>query len=167
MTATAALEARGPAGQADGTAVPRGDEVAIRALVQELLDAWGRGDGRAYGALFTDDADYVAFDGSRTVGREAIAASHQRLFGTWLKGTRLVGQVEGARFVGPDVALVHATGATLMPGKDRPVRPSIQTLVAVRRDGGWRFAAFHNTRIVRRNAPQWLLFGIATKLFRR
>ncbi len=54
-----------------------------------------------------------------------------------------------------------------MPGKDRPVRPSIQTLVAVKGDGGWRFAAFHNTRIVHRNALQWMLFGIATKVFGR
>ena len=146
---------------------PAAGDAAVRALVDDLLAAWGRGDGHAYGALFTDDADYVAFDGSRTVGREAIASSHQRLFDTWLKGTRLVGQVEGVRFLAPDVALVLATGATLMPGKNRPVRPSIQTLVAVKRDGDWRFAAFHNTRVVHRNALQWMLYGLSTKLFRR
>jgi uncharacterized protein (TIGR02246 family) len=85
-----------------------------------------------------------------------------------LKGTRLVGQIERVRFFGPDVAHLIATGATLMPGRDdRPVRPSIQTLVAVKGDGAWRFAAFHNCRIVRRNALQWMLFGISTKLFRR
>ena len=141
------------------------DEAAIRELFLELLAAWGRGDGQAYGAIFTEEADYVAFDGSRTKGRAAIAESHQRLFDTWLKGTRLVGQIEGLRFLGPDAALVHATGATLMPGKERPVRPSIQTLVAVKRDGRWLFTAFHNTRIVHRNALQWLLYGIATKVF--
>src|SRR5688572_29933868 len=86
------------------------EETAIRALFQRLLDAWGRGDGPAYGAGFTDDADYVGFDGSRTVGRAAIADSHQRLFDTWLRGTRLTGRIEAVRFLGPDVALVHATG---------------------------------------------------------
>jgi hypothetical protein len=30
-----------------------------------------------------------------------------------------------------------------------------------------RVDAFHNTRIVQRNAFQWLLFGIATKIFGR
>ncbi len=142
-------------------------DAAVRGLFQQMLAAWGRGDGRAYGAPLTDDADYVAFDGSHTVGHDTIAVSHQRLFDTWLRGTRLVGQVDRVRLLAPDVALVHAAGATLMPGKDRPVRPSIQTLVAVKRDDDWRFAAFHNTRIVHRNALQWIIFGIATKLFRR
>ena len=142
-------------------------DAAVRELFQRMLAAWGRGDGQAYGAPFTDDATYVGFDGSHTVGRDAIAVSHQRLFDTWLKGTRLVGQVDSVRLLAPDVALVRATGATVMPGKDRPVRPSIQTLVAVKRDDDWRFAAFHNTRVVHRNAMQWIIFGIATKLFRR
>jgi uncharacterized protein (TIGR02246 family) len=93
------------------------EETAIRGLFRRLLDAWGRGDGSAYGALFTDDADYVAFDGSRTIGRPAIAESHQRLFDTWLRGTRLTGRIEAVRFLGPDVALVHATGGTIFAGK--------------------------------------------------
>src|SRR5687768_15119229 len=80
-----------------------GDTVAIRALFTELIAAWGRGDGQAYGALFTDEADYVAFDGSHTKGRHVIAESHQKLFETWLKGTRLTGQIESLRFLSPDV----------------------------------------------------------------
>ena len=147
----------------------RADETALRAHFQRLLDAWGRGDGPAYGALFTDDADYVAFDGSRTVGRPAIAESHQQLFDTWLRGTRLTGRIEAVRFLGPDVALVHATGGTIFAGEaaPRPSRDSVQTLVAVRGDGEWRFTAFHNTRFLRRTKLQWMLFGIADKLFRR
>jgi len=145
------------------------DETAVRGLFQRLLDAWGRGDGSAYGALFTADADYVAFDGSRTVGRQAIAESHQRLFDTWLKGTRLTGRIEAVRFLCPDVALVHATGGTIFAGESapRPSRDSIQTLVAVKRDGEWRFTAFHNSRTLRRTRLQWMLYGIGTKLFRR
>ena len=46
------------------------EETAIRDLFRKLLDDWGRGDGYAYGSRFTEDADYVAFDGSRTKGRE-------------------------------------------------------------------------------------------------
>lgn len=100
------------------------DEAAIRALFAELLAAWACGDGRGYGALFTEGAPYVAFDGSVTTGRQAIADAHQPLFDRWLKGTRLVGQIDTLRFLGPESAVVVATGATLMPGQDRPVRPS-------------------------------------------
>ncbi len=144
-------------------------ETAIRGLFDRLLEAWGTGDGPGYGALFTDAADYVGFDGSRTVGRQAIAESHQRLFDTWLRGSRLTGRIEAVRLLNPDVALVHATGGTILAGETapRPSRDSIQTLVAVRRDGEWRFTAFHNTRILRRTKLQWMLFGIADKLFRR
>jgi uncharacterized protein (TIGR02246 family) len=145
------------------------DQTAVRGLFQRLLDAWGRGDGSAYAALFTEEADYIAFDGSRTVGRQAIAESHQRLFDTWLKGTRLTGRIAAVRLLCPHVALVHATGGTIFAGEaaPRPSRDSIQTLVAVKRDGEWRFTAFHNTRILRRSKLQWMLYGIAAKLFRR
>ena len=70
------------------------DEVAIRELFGLLLDDWGRGDGEAYGSRFTEDAEYVAFDGTRTRGRREIAASHQQLFDKFLKGTRLTGRFE-------------------------------------------------------------------------
>lgn len=42
------------------------DERAIRELFEKLLEDWARGDGEAYGSRFTEDADYVAFDGSHT-----------------------------------------------------------------------------------------------------
>lgn len=131
------------------TATHQTDEEAIHELFEDLLDDWGRGDGEAYGSRFTQDADYVAFDGTRTRGRQEISATHQQLFDRFLKGTRLVGEVESVRFLGPDVALIHASGGTVMRGKTKPSpeRDSIQTLVAVRRDGEWRFAAFHNSRV--------------------
>src|SRR5829696_10549626 len=119
------------------TAKYSADEAAIHDLFRQLLDDWGRGDGHAYGSRFTEDADYVAFDGSHTRGRRAIADSHQQLFDKFLKGTRLTGRIESVRFLGPDTALMHAVGGTVMRGKTRPSpeRDSIQTLVAVRRDG--------------------------------
>lgn len=145
------------------------DEAAIRDLFRKLLDDWGRGDGYAYGSRFTEDADYVAFDGSHTRGRQEISSSHQELFDRWVKGTKLVGAIESVRFLAPGVALVHATGSTVFPGEDkpRPSRDSIQTLVAVKDDEGWLFTAFHNCRIVRRGPFGWILYGIATRFFRR
>jgi uncharacterized protein (TIGR02246 family) len=146
------------------------DEVAIRELFGLLLDDWGRGDGEAYGSRFTEDAEYVAFDGTRTRGRREIAASHQQLFDKFLKGTRLTGRVLSMKFVRPDVALIHATGGTVMRDKTKPSpeRDSIQTLVAVREGAEWRFAAFHNSRVrpIGSNAATFLLWAFTDRLWR-
>ena len=47
------------------------------------------------------------------------------------------------------MAVVHAYGGTVMRGKREaaPERDSIQTLVAVKSHGRWRFVAFQNTRV--------------------
>ncbi len=68
------------------------DDRAIRALHQQMLDAWAAGDGDAFAAPFTADALFIGFDGSLVVGRRQIAAAHQELFDRWLKDTRLVDQ---------------------------------------------------------------------------
>jgi hypothetical protein len=44
---------------------------------------------------------------------------------------------------------MHAVGGTVMRVKSAPSpeQDSIQTLVATKRGGEWRLAAFHNTRV--------------------
>ena len=43
---------------------------AVLELGQALQDAWNRGDAAGYASLFTDDADFVAWNGShRRAGR--------------------------------------------------------------------------------------------------
>ncbi|MBE9168081.1 SgcJ/EcaC family oxidoreductase [Pleurocapsales cyanobacterium LEGE 06147] len=126
------------------------DEATIRNLFQQLIDSWNRGNGNAYAAVFIEEADYVAFNGDHSKGREAIARQHQQLFDTFLKGTRLRGEVKSLQFLSPNIALVHAIGGTLMSWQSdtaKPGRKSIQTLVATKHEGEWRFASFHNTRI--------------------
>jgi uncharacterized protein (TIGR02246 family) len=148
----------------------RTDEAKILALFEDLLADWGRGDGEAYGSRFTEDADYVAFDGTRTRGRAEISASHQQLFDKFLKGTRLTGRVLSIKFPSTDVALVHAIGGTAMRGKTKPSpeRDSIQTLVAVREGTEWRFAAFHNSRVrpIGRSAATFLIWALTDRLWR-
>lgn len=124
------------------------DHEAIQALMQGLFEAWAAGDADAYADLFTEDADYIAFDGVNQKGRAAIAEGHRPLFERWLRGSRLIGSTPNIRFLAPEVALIHARGDTLLAGKATPElgRESVQTLVAVNRDGRWRFTAFHNTR---------------------
>jgi uncharacterized protein (TIGR02246 family) len=125
------------------------DEVDVRTLYSQLIDGWNKGSAEAFAAPFAENGDLVAFDGTHFKGRDKIILFHQPLFDKWLRGTRLVGGVESVRFLSPDVALMHARGGTVMRGKSRPApeRDSIQTLVAVKRNGEWRLAAFQNTRV--------------------
>lgn len=146
------------------------DEAAVRALYQQLMEGWNQGSGEAFAAPFAEDGDLIAFDGTHFRGRQEIIPFHQRLFETHLKGTRLVGQVTSVRFLGSDVALMHALGGMVMHGKSGPApeRDSIQTLVATRGGDGWRLAAFHNTRVrpMGRNAGGTFVWLLSDRLWR-
>lgn len=125
------------------------DDEQLTDLFQRMRQAWTDGDAQAYGACFTADADYVSFDGTRAVGRAPMVEAHDRLFRGVLTGSSLVGQIESIRYLGADVALVHATGSVLVAWRSRlpKRRLSRQTLVATRTPDGWRFAALQNTRV--------------------
>jgi uncharacterized protein (TIGR02246 family) len=125
------------------------DTDEIRGLYLATMDGWNRGSGEAFAAPFADEVDFVAFDGTRFRGRDELVQFHDPLFKTHLKGTRLVGDVTDIRFLGSDVAVLHAYGGTVLRGKHEaaPERDSLQTLVAVKRDGRWQFIAFQNTRV--------------------
>jgi len=126
------------------------DARALRALVLRLFDCWNRADAWAYAALFTEDSDYVAFDGTHLRGRQANARLHQALFaGFFLRGSVLEGEVESIRFPAPGVAILHVSGGVRLrwQSRARADRRSRQTLVALQEDGAWAFTAFHNARI--------------------
>jgi uncharacterized protein (TIGR02246 family) len=146
------------------------DEEAVRDLLyRELMEGWNRGSGEDFAAVFTEDGDLVAFDGTHFEGRAQIASFHQELFDKWMKGTRLVGRVKDVRFLSPNVALMHAVGSAIMRGKSvpSPERDSIQTLVATRQNGEWRFAAFQNTRLrVLRNGIAFLVSTFSDLLWK-
>ncbi|KUJ48797.1 SgcJ/EcaC family oxidoreductase [Micromonospora maris] len=125
------------------------DDRQIRDLFDRLMRAWTDNDAAAYGACFTDDSDYVSYDGTRAVGRHDMQDAHDRLFRGVLAGSALVGDIESIRYVVPGVAIVHGTASVLMPWRSRLPRRRLsrQTLVAVRTDQGWRFTALHNGRV--------------------
>lgn len=125
------------------------DENQIRKLYARLLQAWTDNDANAYGACFTEDSDYVSYDGTRAIGRAVMVENHDRLFQGVLKGSALVGDIESIRFLTPDVAIVHGTASVLMPWRSKlpKRRLSRQTLVALWADGQWKFAALHNGRV--------------------
>jgi uncharacterized protein (TIGR02246 family) len=135
---------------------PTIDEQALHSLYQQLIDAWNSGDGQAYGAVFTEDASYVDVTGTNTQGRQAISASHQHMFQTFLKGSQLVATITSIRFLRPDVALLHVRGETRLAGQVEPApdRATIETAIAVKEQGKWLFAALQNTHIMQMSPRQ-------------
>ncbi|HEX7733785.1 MAG TPA: SgcJ/EcaC family oxidoreductase [Ktedonobacteraceae bacterium] len=128
------------------TNILQAEEAEIRAVMRRLNEAWG--DADIFAAVFTEDAEYITFDGSMVKGREAIAESHRPLFEGFMRGSRLAGEPPTIRFLTPDVALVHGKGAVIQKRQKKAARRAIstQTNVLVKQDGRWQIAAFHNTR---------------------
>ncbi len=146
------------------------DAAAVRALYRRAMDGWNQGSGAAFAAAWAEDGHLIGFDGTHFKSREEIARFHEPLLQTYLKGTRLVGEVTHVEFPAPDVAVFHARGGTIMPGSTTPApeRDSVQTLVAVRREGEWRIRGFQNTRVrpIGRNAAGTLIWLVSDWLWK-
>ncbi|WP_327675146.1 SgcJ/EcaC family oxidoreductase [Kitasatospora sp. NBC_00458] len=129
------------------------DRAAVRALLERAREAWDRGDGTAYGELFTADATDVTYVGTVYRGGPEIGRAHQALFESFLKGTRLALEVAELRFHGPDTAVAVTVGDTYKgrrPGRLGKV--ATYTLVRERAGGEeadgeavWRIAAVQKT----------------------
>lgn len=134
-------------GNAQHTTTRDADTAAIRDLLDAAVQAWNRGDGAAYGRLFTDDATDVTFVGTVYTGGEEIGRAHQALFDSFLKGTRLAMEILSIRHYGPDAAVVLTRGDTYKG--DRPAglgKLAGYTLVREPATGQWRIAAVQKTR---------------------
>jgi len=132
-------------------------------------EAWCEGDREKYASSFTENADFISFDGTHTIGRDKVATSHQELFDGFLKNTCLRGYIERIKFA-DDVAIVSVKSGTRFNGSETVRRPSIQTYVAVKENDEWLFSAFHNSRIdlvEDRNFLRLMWLGIETVVFRR
>jgi uncharacterized protein (TIGR02246 family) len=117
------------------------DEAAVRRLLDQINQAWARGDAAAYASYHTPDADLIDFRGTHAVGRQAIIDLLQPAFDGVLKNTRVQARIVDLRFLSADVAIFHTEGKIAPVGED-----SVQTFVATKEADGWQIAAFQNTR---------------------
>jgi uncharacterized protein (TIGR02246 family) len=124
------------------------EEDAIRAIHHRMIDAWNEGDGAGFAAPFTDDADFVAFEGTHLQGRQEIALFHQRIFDTVVKGSRLEGEVKFVRLLSSVLGLMHSVVRVTLRGQTKasPSRDSMQLTVVTKRDREWRGQALMNAR---------------------
>jgi len=87
-----------------------------------MIDAWNAGDGEAFAAPFTDEADFVAWEGTHLKGRQEIALFTQRIFDTVMKGSRLEGEVKFVRLLSPVLGMMHSTVRVTLPGQTKTSR---------------------------------------------
>ncbi|MFC4372552.1 SgcJ/EcaC family oxidoreductase [Nocardia halotolerans] len=126
------------------------DETAILTLLRTQMDAWAAGDGTAFAATFTPDADFVSVIGERIQGRTELATVMQEGFDGFMRGTRMAEpETTTLRFPAPNVAVLVTVGdRPMLPGTTAPPDTrSVQTRVAMRHNGTWLFTTFQNTRI--------------------
>jgi uncharacterized protein (TIGR02246 family) len=122
------------------------DRAAIEAIVANLEAAWNAGDGEAYAAPFSPDADFVTIRAEHFRGRDAIASGHAGIFWTIYAGSVNRYTVESVRLLRPDVALVHVHAVLDAPSGPMAGRHMARfSAVLTREAGGWQIASLHNT----------------------
>jgi len=119
------------------------DEKAIKAVIQEFLDARDANDASRVAAVLTADADQQQTSGERRRGRDAVVTGSlttQRSTG----GKRTIA-VDSVRFIASDVAL--ADGRYDSVGRADGSDLHMLTSIVLRREAGaWKIAAIRNMR---------------------
>ena len=128
---------------------------AVQDLYHQLLDAWNQRDASAFAGLFDADGHVIGFDGSPMHGPAEIGTTLAQIFADHQTGV-YVGKPRQVRFLSPDVAIVEAVAGMIPPGQAdlNPAVNTIQSLVAVRRDGQWRITLYQNTPAQFHGRPQ-------------
>ena len=124
------------------------NEEQINNLMASLTSSWKTGNGLGFGACFTDDAHFVAFDGTVLMGISAIAGYHQAAFDRYLQNTELLISVRQTTSIA-DCALLLFIDGSIQGTKGEEVMltgESLAMLVVVLRGDEAKAQAFQNTR---------------------
>ncbi len=123
-------------------------EQANRALALAFESTWNKHDMRAWGALFTEDVDYVGVTACHAHGRDEVEGEHAESHA----GVRFKDSVWSLRdvkvtFLKPDVGLLHITwairGVRYWDGTPSEPREGTLTCVTVNEGGTWKIRALH------------------------
>ncbi len=144
-----AVNAGQPAPPLEAAAPTPADRAQVERMVYDFEAAWNRHDMVAFAALFHDDAAWVHWRGGLWVGRPAIYEGHRIIHETYYRNTRATVQgIEALDFLSPTVAYLRVrsnmVGDERSPGQMFRYR---RTMILTRREGVWRIARGHNTRI--------------------
>jgi uncharacterized protein (TIGR02246 family) len=124
-----------------------------RSLVATMEDGWNAADGTRYSEPFAADADFVTVAGMHLQGRQAIADSHDRIFSTVYKGSRVAMRLADLRPINDETALMHVAATLNVPsGSLSGTMNALMTIVVSKTSGKPEIAALHNTIV--RNLAQ-------------
>lgn len=130
--------------------------IAVQSLLACTIEAWRTGDATTYAECFSEDCVYIAFFGSVYRGQEAIERSHRALFSGPLKNTQLFVEQADLRFLSEEVAILVTRGDSAKKPPSKLTK--VQTYIAAKKDGDWKFIHFQNTK---RSALMRLLTSFA------
>jgi uncharacterized protein (TIGR02246 family) len=128
------------------------DEAAIQQLIDDMTEAWNRGDARAYGARYRADGTFTNVNGTFHFGREEFDRRHAEVLRGMFKDTALTMRIRTLRLIAADVAAVDvettiAGCSVKLPGGiigDDGALHSCLLLVLVKEGGAWWISAYHN-----------------------
>ncbi|RST29621.1 SgcJ/EcaC family oxidoreductase [Sphingomonas ginkgonis] len=121
------------------------DRAAADALCAALTAAWNAGDGDAFAAVFSPQADFVNVLGHHACGRDEIAAGHRGIFESVYKGSRNRFSVQDLRDLG-GLALMHVKASLdVAEGPMAGAHEALMSVIVDDRDGEPCIVALHNT----------------------
>lgn len=113
---------------------------ALDKLVADWSAAFGRGDAKALGSLYTDNAIRVSPDGGTVLGRAAIEKEFADLLaGPW-KGATIKILVGSVQPLGPDTSAAEGTYEVTPKGPDGKALPPVKGRylnTMVKKNGTW------------------------------
>jgi uncharacterized protein (TIGR02246 family) len=127
------------------------DDREIRAVMAETTDLWIRHEMDAWGAHFTDDADFIAHGGVWWTSRDDNVDGHKDIPESIISQKKnYIQEVATIQAVTPDVALVHTQWSwpDYLPAAAAGTenRSGVISYVLVKQRGRWLIRAAHNTK---------------------
>jgi len=124
-----------PAARAEAPKKNAEEEKALKARLQQFIEAFNKGDAVALAAFWTEDGDYVDQVGRQRKGRKAIEETYRKLFAA-KKGAKLGITVISLKFVKPECAVEDGI-TEVFPADGGPPSTARYTLVHVKQGGKW------------------------------
>jgi uncharacterized protein (TIGR02246 family) len=120
-------------------------EPEIRALYQQLLQAWNDRNATEMASLFETDGITIGFDGSEMQGQDQIGSQIANIFRDH-QTAAYVWKVKEVRLLNSETGLLRGIAGMAPPGKSEldPSKHAIQTLLA-RKSDVWRIVLYQNT----------------------